>query len=283
MKRYFFFILILLMLILPGVLAEETITLFNKITVKTDIETLDLKNLNINNIQELRTYLDQLPHLKEVVMKKTKLSVAQLEGLIADYPSLRFDCAFVFARKTALTSQTAFSTMNTLDDLRYTDRHFAGAKYFKSLRALDLGHNAIRDLSFLNDVPELRVLILADNHITDLTPIASLINLEYLELFFNQFTDLSPLASLTKLRDLNLCRNRISDVTPLLGLKSLERLWLPDRFLTEEQKAELEAALPNCHILYEWSRSTSFGWRQHPRYTIIRQIFKSSTYKPFEP
>ena len=141
------------------------------------------------------------------------------------------------------------------------------------LRALDLGHNNIRDLTFLLEAPLLRVLILADNQITDLTPLAELKELEYLELFMNDFTDLSPLAELHNLRDLNICRVRVSDVTPLLQLKKLERLWLPDNFLTESQKAELEAALPDCRIQYEWSRSTDFGWRDHPAHHHPADIF----------
>jgi Leucine-rich repeat (LRR) protein len=71
-------------------------------------------------------------------------------------------------------------------------------KYLKNLKYLDVGHNAIDDLSFLYDLPELRILIVADNYvtdyITDLTPIASLKHLQYLEVFTNNITDLSPLS-----------------------------------------------------------------------------------------
>lgn len=283
MKRCLFIALIVMTLLVSMAHSEETLTLYGKITVASSAQTLDLKDIRVADLQKLRGYLDLLPNLKEVVMTNTRISVAQLEELVEDYPGVRFDCAFPLVKRTVLTTQTAFSTLNTLSDPRYSEQRFAAVRHLTQLRALDLGHNSIGDLSFLYELPLLRVLILADNQITDLTPIASLTSLEYLELFQNEFTDISPLENLTQLRDLNLCRNRISDVTPLLGLTSLERLWLPDNFLTDEQKAELEAALPRCEIVYEWSRSTDFGWREHPRYDVIRKMFKTGAYIPFDP
>lgn len=271
-----------LVLALPAA-AEGTLTLYDRFTVSRDTEVLDLGNLKIVDLDRLRGYLDRLPRLTQVVMPETRLSVAQLDSLAAAYPGVRFDCSFSFVKGVVSTSQTAYSTLNTLSDKRYTETRFQALKYCPDLRALDLGHNSIRDLSFLYAMPELRVLILADNQITDLTPLASLKHLEYLELFFNDITDISPLAALDQLKDLNLCRNRIEDVTPLLGLKSLQRLWIPDNFLTERQKAELETALPGCRIQYEWSRSTSFGWREHPRFEVIKRIFRSGVYEPLEP
>lgn len=272
----------LLMALLPWLCLADTLTLYQDVTVDRGAAVLDLGDKRIVDIDRLRGYLDQLPNLKEVRMFGSRLSIAQLEALQAAYPDIAFGCKFPFARGTVSTAQTAYSTLNRLSDPRYSEKRFAYLHLMPELRALDLGHNNIRDLTFLLEAPLLRVLILADNHITDLTPLAELKELEYLELFMNDFTDLSPLAELHNLRDLNICRVRVSDVTPLLQLKKLERLWLPDNFLTESQKAELEAALPGCHIQYEWSRSTDFGWRDHPRYTIIRRMFSTGVYEPFD-
>lgn len=261
--------------------AEDSLTLYDRFTVSRNTETLDLGELKIVNLDRLRGYLDQLPKLNHLNAPGLRVSVKDLEALYADYPGLRIVCQFPLVKKSISTEQTAYSTMNTPEDQRVGEKRFEAIKYAPTLRAVDLGHNAIRDLTFLTALPELRVLIVADNHIKDLSPLAQLPKLEYLELFMNEFTDLTPLSGLTNLLDLNICRNKITDVTPLLGLTQLERLWLPDNFLTEEQKAELEAALPNTHIVYEWSRSTSFGWRHHPRYDVIRRIFPSGIYEPF--
>lgn len=270
-----------LMIGLPAALATDEIQMYTNVSVPRDAQVVDFGDLSIVNIERLTGYLHQLPNLREVRMFGSRLSLVQLEALEAEFPNVTFGVRFGLVRATVSTEKTAFSTMNTPEDKRQPTHLFRGVRFLKNLKSMDAGHNAIDDLSFLYDVPELRVLILADNYITDLTPIASLEHLEYLELFANRFTDLTPLSGLRELLDLNICYNEIRDVTPLFNLKQLERLWLPDRYLTDAQKAELEAALPDTLIVYEWSRSTSHGWRRHPRYTVIRQIYDTGEYVPF--
>ena len=282
MGRRALVIALLLCLCLPA-LAEGGLLVYDSIRVDYDSTELDLGDLKVVNLDRLRSYLDQLPRLRLLRMPRTRLSAAQLEDLLADYPGLRVETTFGFIKGTVSTTQTAYSTLNRLSDPRYPEKRFFPLRHCAQLRALDLGHNLIEDLDFLRALPELRVLILADNHITDLGPLADLKHLEYLELFMNRITDLSPLAGLTELRDLNLTRNRVDDIRPLLGLKKLERLWIPDNFLTQAQKDELEAALPDCRIVYEWSKSTGHGWREHPRYEVIKRVFRTGVYEPFDP
>lgn len=272
---------LILLLLCPLAAAQDSLLVYDSIQLPRDSQVLDLGQRRVVDLARLRGYLDQLPALERVVMPRTRLSVAQLEELQAAYPGIRFETTFGFVKGAVSTTQTAYSTLNRLSDKRYPESRFEALRHCPDLKALDLGHNLIADLGFLRALPGLRVLILADNHIEDLGPLADLEELEYLELFMNRITDLTPLAGLVHLKDLNLTRNRISDISPLLGLAALERLWIPDNFLTGEQKAQLEAALPNCRIVYEWSRSTSHGWREHPRYEVIKRVFRSGVYEPF--
>ncbi len=274
-------LLMCLLLLAPLVGAADMVDMYSNVSVPKDAESVDFGDLSIVNMKRLTDNLKQLPNLKEVRMFGSRLSVQQLEELMAEFPGVQFHTNLAVVRGIRRTDATAHSTMNTPDDKRNPTSAFRGLKHLKNLKYLDVGHNAIDDLSFLYGLPELRILIIADNYVTDLTPIASLTHVQYLELFANRFTDLTPLSGLTELLDLNICYNEIRDVTPLLGLKQLQRLWLPDRYLTDEQKAELEAALPNTQIVYEWSRSTSHGWRRHPRYTVIRKIYDTGEYIPF--
>ncbi len=274
-------VLALLSLALPAL--GGTVTLYGKLEADTSQTHLDLGAIRVSDLTRLRGYLRQLPNLKTVDMYSSRLSVKDAEALMADFPGVRFGLTLSFVKGPLRTDQVAYSTQNSLSDPRYSEKKFAALRHCPRMRALDLGHNAIRDLSFLTAMPELRVLILADNDFTDLSPLSQLKHLQYLELFLNDFTDLTPLAGLTELLDLNICRVRVSDVTPLLGLKNLRRLWLPDNFLTPGQKAELEQALPDCQIVYEWSRSTDHGWRDHPRYDQMRAMFATNTFTPFAP
>ena len=152
-------------------------------------------------------------------------------------------------------------------------------KYCTELRALDIGHQAVTDISVLSGLTELRVLIIADNKITDLTPLKNLKKLEYLEFFMNKVTDLTPLAECTELIDLNFGWNyKIADLTPIYSLKKIERLWLPTTAVKEEQHEEIIAAFPNAKIIFKDVDSTSSGWREHPRYKPMRNMFKYNKY-----
>ena len=85
--------------------------------------------------------------------------------------------------------------------------------------------------------------------------------------------------------DLNICFNRITDYTPLLGLKNLRRLWMANSWtdymtVPEEEVARLREALPDCTINAVAS-PTEGGWRDHPRYFTLNEMFNKSEYIPF--
>ena len=63
------------------------------------------------------------------------------------------------------TDVTAFSTQHTYQSKFHTSKTFSVLKYCHNLVALDIGHNEVSDLSFLEDLPQLKVLILAANNI----------------------------------------------------------------------------------------------------------------------
>ena len=52
--------------------------------------------------------------------------------------------------------------------------------------------------------------------------------------------------------------------------------------LPAEAMQQLRAALPDCYIDTR-TAGTGGGWREHPRYFTIFDIFKTSLYQPFEP
>ena len=138
---------------------------------------------------------------------------------------------------------------------------------------LDLTENNITDLTPLAGLTKLEILYLWENWITDVTPLAGLTKLKVLELGWNyQLTDITPLAGLTNLKSLVLARDNITDITPLAGLTNLTELHIFDNPITdisplakltalktlliseienpisEDQKAMLRKALPDCEI-----------------------------------
>ena len=268
----------------PNTTFQWTISVYG-VKVSTQDTYLDLYIKNVTSLDELMDYIDCLPNIREVDLYSTKVPEAYLTVFEERHPKIQFNWLLVLANHYHIrTNVTAFSTLKNGSPPLLKSEQFAPLKYLKDLQALDLGHNAITDLSFLYDLPKLKVLILAVNKITDITPIASLKDLEYLELFMNDITDLTPLQGLDKLIDLNLCINDIEDITPLEGLTGLQRLWISrNKDITDESKERLQASLPNTEINFTARMSTGEGWRgSHPRYKLIRKIFYRRVYFPFE-
>ena len=96
----------------------------------------------------------------------------------------------------------------------------------ENLRVLDLSGNAVSDLWPLAAVADLEVLNLGDNAVGDITALGSLEHLRVLDLSGNAITDLWPITELTALRRLDLSGNRMADLQPLSELRHLEVLVL---------------------------------------------------------
>ncbi len=98
----------------------------------------------------------------------------------------------------------------------------------KKLKHLNLCHNAIKDISPIEELTALTWINLGDNKLTDesLEIIAKLTNLKSLYLYKqSSITDVTPLKTLNALVKLNLGNNKkLKTLEPLASLKSLENL-----------------------------------------------------------
>ena len=280
----------------PDIHFRWTLNVFGK-QVSSEDTILNLNGVHVGNRDKLCDYLDCLPNLEQVLMYNNYTTLAERERMYYGYPDIFFGWRFSLdnGRCGVRTDATAFSTLKTDDSPRMGNASTSWVQFCPYLRALDLGHNAISDLSFLEKAPKLKVLILADNRISDLSPIACQTELEYLELFMNDIVDISPLANLTMLKDLNLCANNITDLSPLYGLPNLERIWLSRNYgITQEQKDELRAHFPDAEIVYASYGTTGViydengqeipgtGWRKHERFRIVWTIFNKGEYLPWD-
>jgi hypothetical protein len=280
--------LLVLMLLLSALPAQgESITAYGQ-QIDLNAEYIDLGAHRADDLSALMHTLDQLPKLKRVDMFETKITAKGMDMLAERYPNIFFGWTIRIKDHVIRTDATAFSTLHSNKSPQHNSRDFEPIKYCKYLKALDLGHNAITDINFIKDLTELRILILAINKIEDISVLAGLPNLEYVELFKNKIKDISPLANMQHVLDLNICFNFISDYSPLESLSTLERLWIynsnnysASKPVPAEVVARLKAALPGCHIDHT-HYSTLGGWREHPRYFVIFDVFKNSVYQPFE-
>ena len=204
--------------------------------------------------------------------------------VVSACPDVKIVWQVHFARWSVRSDITCFSTLCTFPIVyRYTNEDLAPLLlYCKDLVALDLGHNAISDLTPIGEMKGLKVLILGDNPtITDLSPLGNLSELEYLEFFMNDsVTDYACMERLNKMRDLCLgyCHG-LRDISFVSAMPALEMAWFPGDGFSDEQQAEAQAACPNARFLFNPSRvsSTSDGWRATERNVEIRRAFSNWT------
>ena len=233
------------------------------------------------SIDGLCQRLRYLPELKQLDMFTYKLSHDEMNLLHDCRPDMRFGWTMHVGMWDVRTDAVVFSTRNSPESRRYKSKNFDPLRYCYQIKALDLGHNNIQDVSFIGELTGLRVLILADNSIKDITPLANLRELEYAELFMNKISDLSPLMDNPNLLDLNISWNKAKDYTPLMTCVNLERVWYAKNGLDEQAREALMSAFPNAHFEFFSSSSTGYGWRVHERYDVIKEMFAKFEYSPF--
>ena len=279
---------IMLIVLSAAVLADgpKADTVFLGVTVKPEDTYVSFPGVVDVDVGELHAFIRAFPSLVKVDLFDAKIDKNDMMALADAYPDIFFGFTFNIAEHTLRTDQTAFSTLHNNKSPGHNSQDFAVLKLLKKLEALDIGHNLVDDIGFLYDLPNLKILIIALNQITDITPVGSLEDLEYLEMFTNKVTDISPLVNCQKLLDLNIGFNRIQDISPLLQLPSLERLWMYSykqarQEPTREIKDQLRQALPNAQFNFH-NYPTLAGWREHQRYYVLYQIFKPSTFLPWD-
>ena len=158
-------------------------------------------------------------------------------------------------------------------------------KYCNEVKYLDLGHNHIRDTSFVANMPDLEVAILAIGDEESCEALRHCPKLEYLEIFSTKITDISPLAECKNLKHLNISNLKIDDITPLYGLDQLERMvcTLNGR-IPKEQQDQFRELHPDCYTVFLYGGDPSdFHWRFYdkfpggtmkvPRYALLTVQF----------
>lgn len=247
----------------------------------TQAEELDFNSRKIRDYDQFFETIMLFHALSKVEMCDCGLSNEQMEELRDAYPNTKFIWRIHLGKWSLRTDAVAFSVLITdYTHKRMTSQDIEVLKYCTDLQALDLGHQAITDLSVIGEyLTDLRILILADNRITDLSPLANLPHLHYLEFFVNQVKDLTPLAQCRELVDLNISYNRgISDITPLLDLPVLERLWLESVSVSQADVDLLRETYPDAVIVNKGSGSVDQGWRKHARYFAMIDMYHKKDY-----
>ncbi len=262
------------------------------VAVPWDARELDFSG---HDLAALGTDLSQifplLPDLERVDLCGCGFSNDEAAALQDAFPELKLVWEIVLSHWTIRTDAVAFSTMKTCADSFFLyDDEAKYLKYCTDLVALDLGHNHVSDLSFLQYMPNLKILILVDNglswekgniqRLNDLSMLQYLPKLEYLEFFVGHVKDLSFLQYTPNIVDLNISYNPVRDASYLYNLPKLERLWMEHTKIPYSEFQKLRKTYPDAKLVYYGEGSIDQGWRKHERYYAMRDMFENNYVHP---
>lgn len=292
MKR-FAAIMIIAALMMPVFASGEDTVEWKGISYPISSEYVELKDDKID-IDELITFLKQFPELKKADMFETPVDRAKIDALTEALPDVTFGWTMTVPctnpahpeRKAHYirTDAEVFSTLHNNRCTLHTDEDLSILKYCTNMLALDIGHNALTDLSFIACMPRLRVLIIGRNKITDLTPLENCPDLEYLEAFTNDIASVEPLLKCTHLMYLNIPNNKVQDPELFAQMTWLKKLWAFNYFTKDLNndrvpgniKQLVRESLPDCRV--NWSSSGNGGGFKDD---MIVEMFDTGVYIPF--
>jgi Leucine-rich repeat (LRR) protein len=275
----------------PGVSFLWNVQLLDDLTVRSDVMELDLRDYTVPDAAAFSDKLLLLPALTRLDMCNCGPTDEEMASMRARYPDTKFIWMTKVSKWMIRTDIQGFSTGNKRKfpdgmgyyigkDFEYGNIHaedFENLKYCTDLVALDVGHcDNIGNIDFIAGLPKLKYLIISLCNLTDISALESQTDLEFLEMTYNYLTDISPIRNCTKLRFLNLSANEVTSIDIYMGLTSLERLWINGNHLTEDQVAELQAALPNTLIkAHPTSNEYALSlWRKgNEGYLTIQKMF----------
>ena len=236
---------------------------------------LNLSGMNLNpyNIDEL---FSRMPNLKYVEMIGCGLSNDAYAQLQDNHPGIRMIWEIRYATRVLRTDAVGWSTFRGMHgpmDLPMTDADTKYLKYCRDLICVDLGHNYIRDISFVQYMPNLQIFIAVDNGgLWDLSVLKYCPKLRYIEIFVNRVSDLSVFRYLHQLEDVNISYNPIRSNEYLKDLPHLQKLWLEATAIPGDQVQELRELYPGVPIVNVGSGSVDQGWRSGSHYIGMRDL-----------
>lgn len=242
----------------------------------------DTEEVTLSDPSGLEDALPYLPALKRVDLTGCQPSIEQMDICYDLRPDVDFLWTFSFGKWTVRSDLTCFSSLQpgSVDIYRYTSEDvYPLLRFCPHLRALDLGHNGLTDISLIGELDELQVLILADNpYLEDISPLANLKELYYLELFMcPKVTDFSSIYELTAMRDLNIsyCRE-LKDISFIDNMPDLEMAFFLGSYVDMDQVNAYRESRPEIDLKKfnpNPDTSVGFGWRTAERNVAIRWAF----------
>lgn len=247
------------------------------VTVSSTDTEIDLSNIKLPDTIDVEAALKYFYNLEKVVMCDCGISNQEMDELWKRHPETRFVWSVWIGRRIHVRTDIIAFMPYQFGGTLLTDEDTANMKYLVDLVVLDLGHNKVTDVSFLQYMPKIKYLILADSPVRDISAVAYLKELVYFEVFMTNVRNYKPLLECKNLVDLNISYSIPQDITIFYEMQWLEHLWM--RGYWEHpgyiKQADIQKAMPNTEFVFgsiEDISSTGAGWRQLPNYFAMRDL-----------
>lgn len=256
------------------------VKLGDEFEVMSDTAEVDISGIDVSEL-DMDAFFDSMTNLEKITMKDCGLDNDGYAALQDAHPDVRIIWDIKVKTYTIPTDSVGFSTLLANEyQPRVDDEDCKYLKYCTDMVALDLGHNYITNLDFLEYMPNLRVLILVDNfdspskrvRLSDISKLKYCPHLRYLELFANNVSDMSVIGELKELEDLNVCYNPVSSSEPFKDLPKLQKLWIYNTSIPWEEINELKNLYPDAKIVTSGTGSVDQGWREGAHYNAMRNM-----------
>ena len=248
-----------------------------------DTQLLDFSGIEFTpeGLEELDEAMAYLPALEQVEMSNTGLTNEALDELNRKYENVKVVWSVRFGRNNFYTLRTDAEYFRAsefgVDPPEITDADLQIMAYCAEMRALDLGHMQVTDLTPLKKMTHLTWLIIAECPIENISPLSSLGELKYLEMFSTNVSDLTPLVKCRSLLALNCCYIKAKQDgawKALSKMPQLRMLWYCSCPLSAQQIRELKEKNPELvTFTLQGGESSGGSWRYNDLYREMRDAF----------
>lgn len=241
------------------------------VPIRTDVTELDLSGTYIGNAADVEALIPYLPDLTRLELCDCGIPNEEMAALRDKYPEIKIVWSVQLGDEmTVRTDITAF--MPAKHNVWMEEDDTYNLRYCTDMIAIDFGHMDIRNIDFVAFMPNLRFLLLCDSLVDDLEAVRGLQKLMYVEIFLSHVTDYSPLLDCPALEDLNISWT-YGNYEPLTKMTNLKRLWWGGTPHGAYEVEQLTKYLPNTEMVLWDGESTGSGWRKHPHYYEMRDLF----------
>ena len=243
----------------------------------SEISFLDLNDIEIEDLSELDYALTALPNIKTVEICSCKLENETIAAFRDRYPDRKIVWAIRIPHFVVRTDAQVFSILGKMKYHDLTSEAFSPIfRYYTELRALDLGHCAVSDLSEITNLKHLHTLILADNSVSDASPLTELKNLNYIEIQYNKIKDATPFGQLAELEDFYIVHNSgLKNILEIANCKKLNRADFSACGIGVYEYGQLRKMVPEgCYLKREDVGDNLRQWRAYnEKNACIRKAF----------